>query len=139
MDSKNFYTDGRWVPSTVGEKSLFPSETQINCSRLSRTCIAATAEYYYGHPHVSIEYFGVLKWDRSSIVALNSDAVCLERTLLISFSDKSVSATGSPKNLPGDTKEACSTMGAGKRYTDFFVVKNSAAWNADPFGESLGK
>lgn len=56
VDRASFYADGR-----ESEKFLFHSETQINCDRQSKTCIAATAEYYSGHPHVSIEYFQLLK------------------------------------------------------------------------------
>jgi hypothetical protein len=50
VDRTSFYADGR-----ESDKSLFPSETQINCDRQSKTCIGATAEYYSGHPHVSID------------------------------------------------------------------------------------
>ena len=83
VDRTSFYADGR-----ESEKTQFPSETQINCDRQSKTCIAATAEYYSGHPHVSIEYFQLLKWDVDGIIATSNDAVCMQRTLLISFPNK---------------------------------------------------
>ena len=133
VDQTSFYADGR-----ESEKSLFPSETQINCDRQGKTCIAATAEYYYGHPHVSIEYFQLLKWDADGIIA-TSDALCMQRTLLISFPNKAISISGMLKSLPKEKTEACETWGASKPYTDVFVLKNSPEWNKDPYGESKGK
>lgn len=133
FDRTSFYADGR-----ESEKSLFPSETQINCDRQNETCIAATAEYYSGHPHVSIEYFQLLKWDADGIIA-TSDALCMQRTMLISFPNKAISISGMLKSLPKERTEACETWGASKPYTDVFVLKNSPGWNKDPYGERKGK
>jgi len=133
VDRTSFYADGR-----ESDKSLFPSETQINCDRQSKTCIAATAEYYSGHPHVSIEYFQILKWDTDGIIA-TSDAICMQRTMIVSFSNKAISISGMLKSLPKEKTEACETLGASKPYTDVFVLKNSPDWNKDPYGESKGK
>jgi len=133
VDSGNFYADGR-----EGEKTQFPSETQLNCDRQSKTCIAATAEYYSGHPHVSIEYFHILKWDADGIIAI-SNALCLQRTMIVSFPNKAISISGAQRSLPKDKKEACETVGASQPYTDVFVLKNSPEWNKDPYGESSGK
>src|SRR5579863_4690176 len=112
----SFYADGR-----ESEKSLFPSETQINCDRQGKTCIAATAEYYSGNPHVSIEYFQVLKWDADGIIAV-SDAICMQRTMIVSFPNKAISISGMLKSLPSEKTEACGTVGASKPYTDVFVL-----------------
>ena len=87
------------------EKTQFPSETQINCDRQSKTCIAATAEYSSGHPHVSIEYFQLLKWDVDGIIATSNDAVCMQRTLLISFPNKAISISGMLKGLPKEKQK----------------------------------
>lgn len=133
VDRASFYADGR-----ESEKSPFPSETQINCDRQTETCIAATAEYYFGHPHVSIEYFQILKWDTDGIIA-TSDAICIQRTMIVSFPNKAISISGMLKSLPKEKTEACETLGASKPYTDAFVIKNSPEWNKDPYGESSGK
>jgi hypothetical protein len=133
FDSGSFYADGR-----ESEKSLFPSETQINCDRQSKTCIAATAEYYSGHPHVSIEYFQILKWDVGGIIA-TSNAICMQRTIIVSFPNKAISISGTLKSLSKEKNEACDTLGASKPYTDVFVIKNSPEWNKDPYGESSGR
>lgn len=133
VDRTSFYADG-----IESDKSLFPSETQINCDRQSGSCIAATAEYYFGHPHVSIEYFHLLKWDADGIIA-TSDAICMQRTLLISFPNKAISISGMLKSLPKEKTEACETLGASEPYTDAFVIKNSPEWNKNPYGESRGK
>ena len=133
FDSGSFYADGR-----ESEKSLFPSETQINCDRQRKTCIAATAEHYSGHPHVSIEYFQILKWDADGVIA-TSDAICMQRTMIVSFPNKAISISGTLKSLPKEKTEACETLGASKPYTNVFVLKNSPKWNKDPYGESSGK
>jgi len=133
VDQTSFYADGR-----ESEKSQFPSETQINCDRQSNTCIAATAEYYYGHPHVSIEYFQLLKWDADGIIA-TSDAICMQRTMIVSFPNKAISISAMLKSLPKEKIEACKIFGASKPYTDVFVLKNSPEWNKDPYGESKDK
>ncbi len=132
FDSGSFFADGR-----ESEKSLFPSETQINCDRQNKTCIAAAAEYYSGHPHVSIEYFQILKWDADGIIA-TSDAICMQRTMIVSFPNKAISISGTLKSLPKEKTEACETLGASKPYTNVFVLKNSPEWNKDPYGESSG-
>jgi hypothetical protein len=133
FDNSSFYADGR-----ESEKSEFPSETQINCDRPGKTCIAASAEYYSGHPHVSIEYFRVLKWDADGIIAI-SDALCMQRTMIVSFPNRGISVSGALKTLPKEKTEACETLGASKPYTDVFVLKNSPQWNKDPYGEGKSK
>jgi hypothetical protein len=136
-EPNSFYADGRWV-SPKG-KSEFQSETQLNCTRQWDSCIAATAELYAGHPHVSIEYFQIVQWDKSGLVAVNADAICMKRTMVISFAEKSVSVFGAKKNMPEDTKQACATVGASEPYTDSFLLKDSPQWNANPYGENDGR
>jgi hypothetical protein len=133
-DPNNSYADGRWVSSQG--KALFPSETQLNCMRQWSSCIAATAELYMGHPHVSIEYFQVVQWDESGLVAVNADATCMKRTMVVSFSAKSISVSGALKNIPNEMRKACATIGSTESYLDHFVLKNSQEWNAQPYGAS---
>ncbi len=135
-DSKSFYAVGRWIPSDPKEKAAFPSETEIDCDHQSRTCVEATAEYYYGHPHVSLVYFEVVKWDENGIVASSSSGICMTETMLISFSDKSISNTHSIKKMENDKREACKSFGASGTASELFVVKNSERWNSDPYGSS---
>jgi len=113
------------------------SETEIDCDRQSKTCVEATAEYYSGHPHVSLAYFEVVKWDGNGLIATSSEAICMTETILISFPDKSVTGMHSMKKMDNDKKQACTTFGAGEPFSESFVVKNSQRWKADPYGESM--
>jgi hypothetical protein len=133
----SFYAAGRWVPSNPKEKSFAPSETEIDCNRKSASCVEATAEYYSGHPHVSLAYFDVVKWDENGIIATSSSSICMTETVLIAFADKTISAKHSMKILNSEKKQACTTVGAGEPYIESFVIKNSLRWNADPYGESM--
>jgi hypothetical protein len=138
-DSKSFSATGRWVPSNQKDKAAFPSETEIDCDRSSKTCVEADAEYYSGHPHVSITYFEIAKWNENQIIATSSSGICMEQTILISIPDKTISNTHSMKKLDAPKKEACSTIGASGTQADLFIVKNSPQWNSDPYGESSNK
>jgi hypothetical protein len=139
VDSKSFSTNGRWMPSDFKDKAAYPSETEIDCDRQSKTCVEATAEYFSGHPHVSLTYFEVVKWDENGIMATSASGICMTETMLISFSDKTITDTHSIKKLNDDKKEACKFLGASGTETDIFVIKNSDRWNADPYGESATK
>ncbi|PWT82922.1 MAG: hypothetical protein C5B58_07340 [Acidobacteria bacterium] len=129
-----FVSSGRWVPSNPKDKAAFPSEVEIDCDAQTRMCIEATAEYFAGHPHVSIDYFDIMKWDANGIVASSSSAICMTRTILVSFADKSISDTHSEKVLDKDKKGACASIRASGTETDVFVVKGSDKWEADPYG-----
>lgn len=122
------------LTSDLKDKAAHPSETQIDCDHKSKTCIEATAEYRFDHPHVFLNYFEVVKWDENGIVATSDSAVCITETLLISFGDKSVSNTHSAKTLDNDKKEACKFLGFVGTETDRFIIKNSDQWIADPYG-----
>jgi hypothetical protein len=138
-DSSGFSATGRWVPSDIKDKAAYPSETEIDCDRPSKTCTEATAEYYSGHPHVSLTYFAIVKWDENEIVATSSSSICMVQTILVSIPDKTISETHSIKKLDAEKKEACQSFGASGTSTDAFVVKNSPQWKADPYGESSNK
>ncbi len=135
----DFSGTGRWIPSNSAEKAAFPSETQIDCDRRTSTCVEATAEYFYGHPHVNLDYFEVLKWSEDGIIASSSNGICMVRTVQITFATKAISGTDTVKKLDAGKKGACTTLGASKDASDTFVIKNSARWLADPYGESLAK
>jgi len=134
VDISNLSASGRWIPANPKDKAAYPSEVQIDCERKSKTCVEATAEYYGGHPHASLSYFQILKWDENGIIATSADAICDTRTLLVSFPDKAISATSSPKPLTEDAKGACKTFGAMDSEIDLFVVKGSQKWQDDPYG-----
>ncbi|HWT66117.1 MAG TPA: hypothetical protein VN151_08380 [Terracidiphilus sp.] len=139
MDSNSFSGTGRWVPSNSNEKAAYPSETEIDCNRISKTCIEATAEYYSGHPHVSVAYFAIVTWDAQQIIATSSDAICMVQTIIVSVPDKTISETHSIKKMSPEKAQACETFGASGTQTDVFVVKNSPRWKSDPYGESSNK
>lgn len=136
FDKNSFSSTGRWIPSDTKDKAANPAETEIDCDRLSRTCIEASAEYYGGHPHVSIDYFEITKWDADGIVARSSSGICMTRTLLISFADKSLSDTHAAKVMDKDKADACASFGASGTEIDVFVVKNSPKWQSNPYGSN---
>jgi hypothetical protein len=135
-DANGFVANGRWIPSDPKEKAAYPSETELDCMRGTRTCMEATAEYYSGHPHVSLTLYQIIKWDENGIVATADGGICMTETMLISFADKSVSNTHSEKNLDKFDKGACKTAGATGTETDLFIIKNSDRWIADPYGSN---
>jgi hypothetical protein len=132
--SDSFVASGRWIPSNPKDKAAYPSEVEIDCDAKMRMCIEAAAEYFSGHPHVSIDYFKIMKWDASGIIASSSSGICMTRTMLISFADKSISDTHSEKVLDKDKKGACAFFGASGTEIDVFVVKGSDKWETDPYG-----
>lgn len=134
--SVGFSATGRWVPSNPSQHADFPSETEIDCARQSRSCVEATAEYYLGHPHVSTEYYDIVKWDDNGLIAISSNAICTTQTLIVSFADKSITATHSIKKLNRETASACKTFEASGTFSKVFVVKNSERWMENPYGSS---
>jgi hypothetical protein len=131
-----FSATGKWVPTDPNDKPAFPSETEIDCEKKAMNCVEATAEYYFGHPHVSISYLQAVKWDGDGIIATSSSGARMTNTVLISFAEKTVTETDSMKQLDAKTKEACDAFGAKQTTTSLFILKGSARWNADP---STGK
>jgi hypothetical protein len=135
--SNGFVAFGRWTPSDPKDHDFSPSETEIECEHQSRSCAEATAKYFAGTPHVSLEYFEVAKWDENGIIATSSSKVCMTETILISFSDESISSTHAMKKLDSDTQQTCKIVGATEPYTELSIVENSERWNADPYGSSI--
>lgn len=135
-DARSFTANGRWVPADAKEKAAYPSETRFDCDRISKTCVEATAEYFSGHPHASLNYYTILKWDHDGIIATTDAAICVANTVMISFAEKSVTAKSTLKTLDDKTREACKAIGA-EGASSVFLVKNSERWLADPYGESL--
>jgi hypothetical protein len=136
VQGDSFVASGRWVPSDPKDKAAHPSEVEIDCDGKLKMCIEATAEYYSGHPHVSIDYLDIRKWDANGIIATSDSGICMTRTVLISFADKSLSDTHSMKAIDKDLKGACASFGASGTEIDVFVVKGSDGWEADPYGAS---
>lgn len=74
FDAQSFSATGKWVSPSPDPKDqpAHPQEVQLDCFRQSQECIEATAEYYMGHPHVSLDYLNVVKWDTNGIIATSS-------------------------------------------------------------------
>jgi hypothetical protein len=130
-DAFGFSATGKWVPADPNDKPAFPSETEIDCEKKGMSCVEATAEYYYGHPHVTISYLQTVKWDSDGIIATSSSGACMTNSILISFAEKKITETDSMKQLDDKTKEACNAFGAKQTTTSLFILKGSARWNAD--------
>ena len=122
-----FTATGKWVPSDPKDKEPYPSETQIDCSKASLSCVEATGDYYMQHAHVTIRYWKVNRWDNDGILATDSDGLCMTVTLLVSFSDKTLMTQYTMKQLPDAQKSACKAFGAIPT-GEIFVIKNSPRW-----------
>lgn len=131
--SDSFFATGRWASTSPDPKDQppYPEEVEIDCSATNHECIEATAEYYMGDPHISTDYYGIVKWDKNGILASSSDAACMTQTLLINFADRTVLATDSPKKLDDKTKSACEFFGAKGTQSWIFVLKGSDRWNKE--------
>lgn len=91
----NFLATGKWIPNDPGDKPAYPTETQLDCFRSMMQCVEGTADYYMGHPHITLNYLDVVKWDDNGIIATSNAGTCMTNTLVISFADKMLSATDS--------------------------------------------
>jgi len=125
-----FFAIGNWASADASVKAP-PSETKIDCFRKSRSCVEATAEYYMGHPHVSVNYLDVIKWDGDGIIARDSSGVCMTVTMQITFAEKRMSSTHSMKQLDDEQKQACNFFGADKTEEEIFILKGSERWNKE--------
>lgn len=139
FDGLGFSANGRWISADPKQKGAFPSEVQLECNRSTKLCTEATAEYFSGHPHVSIDYLNIERWDANGIVASGSGSICMIRMLTISFADKTIVQAISSKVLSEEKRTACKFLSASGTELEKFVIKNSDAWVSDPYGESLSK
>jgi len=130
-DKDGFSATGNWIPADPKNKPAFSSETEIDCFKNNMTCVEATAEFYMSHPHVTLNYLTVIRWDKDGIIATNSSPICMTVTMQISFADKHVSSTYSVKQLDDKMKESCKFFQADKTEEDIFVLKGSERWNKE--------
>jgi hypothetical protein len=130
-DKDSFSATGNWIPADPKDKPAFPSETQVDCFRTGMSCVEATADLYMGHPHVSLNYFQVIKWDKDGIIAGDSSGICMTVTMQITFAEKRISSTHSLKQLDDKVKQSCAFFGADKTQEDIFVLKGSERRNRE--------
>ncbi|SRR5260370_167868 len=130
-DKDSFSATGNWIPADSKEKPAFPSETEIDCFRNGMNCVEATAESYMDHPHVTLNYLHVIRWDKDGIIATDSSGICMTVTIQISFADKHISSTHSVKQLDDRTKESCKFFQADQTQEDIFVIKGSERWRKE--------
>jgi hypothetical protein len=128
--ASGFFATGNWASADASVKAPL-SETRIDCFKNSKSCVEATAEYYMGHPHVSISYLDVLKWDGNGIIAADSSGSCMTVTVQISFADKRITSMHAVKQLDTETTKACKFFGADKTEEEIFVLKGSERWNKE--------
>jgi hypothetical protein len=113
VDQSTFSAEGSWVPVNPKDHAANQTETELDCEKRTGECIEASADYYSGHPHISVAYFQIIKWDINGIVATNADAICVSRTVSIGFAAKPISDTREAKVLPNDKQISVS----GTRHT----------------------
>src|SRR6266478_3382992 len=110
-DRNNFTATGNWIPADRKDKPAYPTETEIDCFRTSMSCIEATADFYMNHPHVTLNYLQVIRWDNDGIIARDSSKICMTVTIQIIFAEKRISSTHSMKQLDDKTKQSCNFFG----------------------------
>jgi len=131
-DKDSFTATGSWVPAdTTKTISSVHSETEIDCFKNDLSCVEATAEFYSDHPHVTLNYFQVLRWDNDGIIASDPSRICMTIAVQISFAEQRISSTYSAKQLDDKKKEACKFFGAEKTEEDIFILKNSERWTKE--------
>ena len=129
-DEQSFSATGKWEPDPKPTNEVIPQETQIDCFKASHFCMEAIAEIYFGHPHVSVTYFDIMRWDTNGILATN-EAACMTNTLQINFADKSIRRTDSQKTLPEKQRKACAFFGASGTVSYPFILKGSDRWEKE--------
>ena len=127
----SFSAMGKWASTSSDPKDqiVVPQEVEIDCFK-GGSCIEGTAEYYMGHPHISLRYFEIVRWDKDGILA-SSSAICLKNTVLINIADQTVSRTDSLKSLEEKKKEACAFFGVKQSQSFVFVLKGTDRWNKE--------
>ena len=91
-DKEDFTATGNWIPANPKDEPAFASETEIDCFKQSMSCVEGTAEFYMGHPHITLEYLQVLKWDNDEIIATDSTGICMTVTIHVTFAEKRISS-----------------------------------------------
>jgi hypothetical protein len=127
----SFSATGYWTATDTKIKPSWQSETIVDCDKNIMMCVEATAEFYMGHPHASLSYLHVMRWDNDGIIATDSSGVCMTVTMQISFAEKRISSTHSVKELDAETKEACKHLQADETEEDIFVLKGSVRWKKE--------
>jgi hypothetical protein len=126
-----FSATGNWTPADPKDKPALPSETEIDCFKNSGSCVEGRAETYFGHPHITLNFYEVIKWDGNGIIARDSSGTCMTVTMQITYAEKRISSTHSMKTLDDETKKACNFFGADETQEDIFVLKGSERWNKE--------
>lgn len=131
LDKSSFSAEGSWVPVNLKDHAADQTETRVDCEKRTGQCIEAIADDFSGHPHISLAYFQIIKWDSNGIVAINADAICVTRTISIGFAAKHIGDVREAKVLPDGTQKACQSLGILSYESWTFLLKNSKAWAAE--------
>ena len=131
MDATSFTAEGTWVPVEPKDHAANQSESRLDCDKATGQCIEATAEDYAGHPHIDVSYLQIAKWDRNGIVASDSNAICVTRTINVGFAAKHVSDVREMKVLPAEKRKACEQLAIPASASWTFLLKNSERWNEE--------
>lgn len=128
LNATFFSAEGTWIPVDPKTHAAFQTETELDCARKSGMCIEATADYYSGHPHISLTYFPIAKWDSNGILASNDDEICASRTVTIGFATKHIVDTREAKLLSKEKQKACATLGVPESESWTLALKDSKIW-----------
>jgi hypothetical protein len=131
VDATSFTAEGTWVPVDPKDHAANQSESRLDCDKATGQCIEATAEDYAGHPHIDVSYLQIAKWDHNGIVASDSNAICVTRTINIGFAAKHVSDVREMKVLPAEKRKACEQLAIPASASWTFLLKNSERWNEE--------
>ncbi len=131
VEAASFSAEGTWIPVDPKSHAAYQAETEVDCEKRTATCTEATADYFDGHPHISVDSFQIIKWDRNGIVASSAEGVCATRKLTIAFAAMHMSDTREAKVLPSAKQEACHSLGVPSSEGWTMALKNSKEWEAE--------
>jgi hypothetical protein len=104
IDTTFFLTIGKWSDASrcSDEAKVFTPSTEIHCYKAFSFCDEANAISVRGQPSLDTTSYNILRWDAKEIVAVNSEAPCIEDTLQVDFDARRVTATRALKHKPND-------------------------------------
>lgn len=135
----SFSAVGKWASTSSDPKDeiAIPQEVELDCFKNTFICVEATAEYYMGNPHITVQYPEIVRWDKDGLLIKDSSGICMSHTILINFADKTVSSTYLAKSLDKKQAEACAFLGAKKATSYTLVVRGTERWNKEHWKDIL--
>jgi hypothetical protein len=100
---------GKWKATTgkPGDDPAFKHVVSIECWKERGQCLECTANVIEGEPDLELEYYEILRWDASGILAQNDSPDCMINQIIMNFREQSVTAIDSPKATAKGQRHIC--------------------------------